>query len=196
VRRGWGDYTATVQCMSGSSKKFWSLLKRPIFVQAPMIGVTDPAYRSVISKFGAPDVSWTEFVSAAGLCRENRRSHLLPMLGRVSGEKYCVAQLFGRDPMEFKAAAQLCKGLGFDGIAQGSGAALINDFALAQRIIRAAKEGADPLPVSVKSRVGYNKIIVGEWMSALCDVEPAAITMHLRTRSEMSSGGEGVGVLN
>ena len=70
---------------------------------------------------------------------------------------------------------------------QGAGSSLINDFALAQRIICATKEGAGELPVSVKTRIGYNSIVVDDWLRALFAVAPAAITLHLRTRSMMSA---------
>jgi tRNA-dihydrouridine synthase len=166
-----------------------------------MIGVTDPAYRRVIAQCGAPDVAWTEFVSAAGLARESRRVALLPMLQRSEGDRYCVAQLFGSDPSEFETAAGVVSELGcFDGIdinmgcpernvttSQGAGSALIRDMALAQRIVHATRRGAQGLPVSVKTRIGYDSIVVREWMNALMDVEPAAITLHLRTRNEMSA---------
>jgi tRNA-dihydrouridine synthase len=179
---------------------FFQLLKRPIFVQAPMIGVTDPAYRKIIAMCGPSDVAWTEFISASGLCREQRRAQLLPMLQRVDGERHCVAQLFGRVPEEFRDAAALVRELGFDGVdlnfgcpekavtnAQHAGAALINDFPLAQRIIRATKEGAQGLPVTVKTRIGFDSIVVDDWLRNLFECEPAAITLHLRTRSMMSA---------
>jgi tRNA-dihydrouridine synthase len=47
---------------------FWQTLKKPILVLAPMADVTDPAFRRIIAKYGKPDVMWTEFVSADGLC--------------------------------------------------------------------------------------------------------------------------------
>jgi tRNA-dihydrouridine synthase len=180
---------------------FWTRLPRPIFVQAPMIGVTDPAYRRVIARCGAPDVAWTEFVSAAGLARESRRTALLPMLQRSEGDRHCVAQLFGSDPSEFETAAGVVRDLGcFDGVdinmgcpernvtnIQCAGSALIRDMALAQRIVLATKRGAGDLPVSVKTRIGYDRIVVHDWMNALLDVEPAALTLHLRTRNEMSA---------
>jgi tRNA-dihydrouridine synthase len=166
-----------------------------------MIGVTDPAFRRVIARCGAPDVAWTEFVSAAGLARASRRVALLPMLQRSEGDRFCVAQLFGNDPAEFETAAGVVRELGcFDGIdinmgcpernittTQGAGSALIRDMALAQRIVHATRRGAQLLPVSVKTRIGYDRIVVREWMNALMDVEPAAITLHLRTRNEMSA---------
>ena len=49
------------------SKNFWSNLKKPFFALAPMADVTDAPFRRIIAKYGAPDVMWTEFVSANGL---------------------------------------------------------------------------------------------------------------------------------
>jgi len=46
---------------------FWKKLKKPIMVLAPMADVTDPAFRQIIAKYGKPDVTWTEFVSADGI---------------------------------------------------------------------------------------------------------------------------------
>jgi tRNA-dihydrouridine synthase len=47
---------------------FWKGLKKPFFVLAPMADVTDIAFRQMFVKYGKPDVLWTEFVSADGLC--------------------------------------------------------------------------------------------------------------------------------
>jgi tRNA-dihydrouridine synthase len=94
-------------------------------------------------------------------------------------------------------AAQLCAEKGFDGIdinmgcpdksieKQGSGAAMIKNPKLAQDIIRAAQEGSG-LPVSVKTRIGYNKVEWREWLPYILEMKPAALTVHLRTRKEMS----------
>ena len=49
------------------NKGFWEKLKKPFFVLAPMADVTDPAFRRIITKYGRPDVTWTEFISADGL---------------------------------------------------------------------------------------------------------------------------------
>jgi tRNA-dihydrouridine synthase len=51
---------------------FWQQLRSKkdiFFVVAPMADVTDAAFRRLISKYGKPDVMWTEFVSANGLMR-------------------------------------------------------------------------------------------------------------------------------
>jgi hypothetical protein len=46
---------------------FWQKLKKPIIVLAPMADVTDVSFRCLFAKYGKPDVTWTEFVSADGL---------------------------------------------------------------------------------------------------------------------------------
>ena len=57
-------------------KNFWQKLKKsniPIFTIAPMANVTDVAFRAMFAKYGKPDVMWTEFVSADGLCSEGKK---------------------------------------------------------------------------------------------------------------------------
>ena len=132
-----------------------------------MANVTDAAFRELIMKYSKPDVVWTEFVSADGLCSTGRKA-LLTDLKYSKKEKPIVAQLFGANLEKMKKAAELCAKLGFDGIdinmgcpdrtieGQGAGAATIKNPILAREIIRAARAGAPQLPISVKTRIGYN----------------------------------------
>lgn len=178
---------------------FWQKLNKPFFCLAPLADVTDAAFRRIIAKYGKPDIMWTEFVSADGLVSEKGREHLMIDLAYTEAERPIVAQLFSGHPNKMKEAAALCAKLGFDGIdinmgcpdrsveKQGAGAALIKDFKLAQEIIRAAQDGAGGLPVSVKTRIGYGKDILEEWLGVLLETKPAAITVHARTRKEMSN---------
>jgi len=74
---------------------------------------------------------------------------------------------------------------------QGCGSAMIKTPELAQKIILAAKRGAKSdeeggIPVSVKTRIGYNRDQLEEWLPKLLATNPAAITVHARTRKEMS----------
>ena len=69
---------------------------------------------------------------------------------------------------------------------QNSGAAMIRNPELARAIIRAAKRGAPNLPVSVKTRIGYNKNEITRWIPELLSEDLAALTIHCRTRKEMS----------
>jgi nifR3 family TIM-barrel protein len=181
---------------------FWEQLKKPFFVLAPMDDVTDAAFRRIIAKYGRPDVTWTEFVSADGLMHPVGRKAILPKLGFDESERPVVAQLFSAYPEKMRGAAKLAAELGFDGIdinmgcpdklinKQGAGAACILDFKKAQDLIRAAQEGAcdagKELPVSVKTRLGFDTDILEEWLPALLLAEPAVVTIHARTRKEMS----------
>src|SRR3989338_4287812 len=176
---------------------FWHQLKRPIMVLAPMADVTDAAFRLIIAKYGKPDVMWTEFVSADGLFMGGYE-HLIKDLAFTEAERPIVAQFFTSKPEMMKKAAELACDLGFDGIdinmgcpvksveKQGSGAANIKNPARARELIRAAKEGAPNLPVSVKTRIGYNKNELSTWLPELLAEELAAVIIHARTRKEMS----------
>lgn len=169
-------------------------------VVAPMADVTDIAFRTMISRYSkphGPDVMWTEFVSADGLNSPGREV-LKRDLEFTDIERPIVAQLFTSTPENMKRAAALCKELGFDGIdinmgcpdksieKQGAGAAHIKDWKRAQEVIRAAQEGAGNLPVSVKTRIGYNKIEFIEWLPKILECNIPTLTVHLRTRKEMS----------
>lgn len=44
------------------------------------------------------------------------------------------------------------------------------------------------LPVSIKTRIGYDQVVIAEWMKHLLEVEPAAITVHGRTLKQLYSG--------
>ncbi len=179
---------------------FWKNLKRPIFVLAPMADVTDSAFRAIIAKYGKPDVTWTEFVSADGLALapEEGRKKLLKDLEFTDAERPIVAQFFTSSAENMHKAAELAKELGFDGIdinmgcpdrsieKQGAGAAMMKNPKLAREVLRAAIEGAAGLPVSVKTRIGYNKVELENWLPEILKENPAVVTIHARTRKEMS----------
>ncbi len=165
-----------------------------------MANVTDAAFRRMIAKYGKPDVMYTEFVSADGLLRADAegKAKLLRDLTFTEAERPIVAQFFTSDLTAMENAARIAAELGFDGIdinmgcpdrsieKQGAGAKLMLNPERAQELIAAAKRGAPNLPVSVKTRIGYNKDILEEWLPALLAAEPAAIVIHARTRKEMS----------
>lgn len=184
---------------------FWDKLPKPFFALAPMADVTDAAFRRLIAKHGKPDVMWTEFVAVDGLLSAGR-DILLKDFMYTEAERPIVAQIFGSKPDNFYKVAQMIVDLGFDGIdinmgcpdrnveKQGGGAAMINSPENALDVIRATMEGAQKnnkkdgkcIPVSVKTRVGYNKIELDTWLPKLLSTNPAAITIHARTRKEMS----------
>jgi len=166
-------------------------------VLAPMANVTDAAFRRLIAAYGKPDVMYTEFVSVDGLLSDGRE-RLLPDLWFTEAERPIVAQFFGAKPEYFYRCALLAQELGFDGIdinmgcpdraveKQGAGAALMKNPELAKKIITETKRGAGTLPVSVKTRIGYRSNVLQTWLRELLSAEPVAVTIHLRTREEMS----------
>ncbi len=181
---------------------FWEKLPTPFFVLAPMEDVSDAAFRILIAKYSSPDIPrvlYTEFTSADGLLRaeDTGKQKLLRKLKYSEIERPIVAQLFTSNPEHMEAGATLCRELGFDGFdinmgcpdrsveKQQSGSALIKNPPLARELIRAAKKGFDG-PVAVKTRLGYNADELETWLPELLAEEPAVVTLHARTRKEMS----------
>ncbi len=180
---------------------FWEKLHTPFFVLAPMADVTDAAFRRIVTGVGKPDVLWTEFVSADGLMSGGREVLLRDFLF-TEGERPIVAQLFGSNVETMRGAAKLAAELGFDGVdinmgcpdraieKQGAGASMIKTPEIALQIIQAAKDGiADAgkeIPVSVKTRIGYSHNEIETWIPTLLAADIAALTVHCRTRKEMS----------
>jgi nifR3 family TIM-barrel protein len=179
------------------SKNFWEKLNKPFFVLAPMADVTDAPFRRIIAKYGKPDVMYTEFISADGLFLGGKDA-LVKDLEFTDEERPIVAQFFTSNPECMKKAAELAVELGFNGIdinmgcpdkkieKQEAGASLMKNPKLAKELIQSAKSGAGGLPVSVKTRVGYNKDELDQWLPILLEAEPAVITIHARTRKQMS----------
>lgn len=179
------------------SDTFWTKLKKPFFVLAPMADVTDSAFRAIITKYGKPDVLWTEFVSADGLLSPGREVLTKDLIFDKS-ERPIVAQIFSSHPDKILKATEIVRELGFDGVdinmgcpdksveKQGAGAALIKNPKLAREIIKAAKEGAKDMPVSVKTRIGYNKNEIETWISNILEEKVSTLTVHMRTRKDLS----------
>lgn len=179
-------------------ENFWNNLNKPFFALAPMEDVTDTVFRQIVAKYGKPDVLFTEFVSIDGFCSEGREK-LLPRLKFAKIEKPVVAQIWGSDPEKFYESAKIISKMGFDGIdinmgcpdkkvvKKGAGGGLINTPELVAQIITAARKGASKLPISVKTRIGVNKIITEEWISFLLSFKLPALTIHCRTVKEMSN---------
>ena len=189
-------------------KNFWEKLDKPFFCLAPMSDVTDIAFRYILAKYSKDRenknkvVFWTEFVAADGLANKLGRKKLAYILKFKESERPIVAQVFGANIENMKKACQYIASLDFDGIdinmgcpdksviAQGAGSALIKTPELARKIIRAAQEGiksaGKDIPVSVKTRIGFNKEEIDIWIPEILKENISALTIHLRTKKEMS----------
>lgn len=178
-------------------QNIWQKLKKPIFILAPMDDVTDTVFRQIIGDLAPPDLYYTEFTSVDGLTSEQGRDAVSRRLQYTEKERPLIAQIWGNDPKKFYESAKLCKELGFDGIdinmgcpeksvvRRGMCSGLINTPELAGEIIKATKEGAGGLPVSVKTRLGMRQI-QPEWIEFLLKQDLPVLIIHGRTVKEMS----------
>lgn len=178
-------------------KSFWSELPKPFFILAPMEAVTDVVFRHVIASAARPDVFFTEFTNSSSYCSPKGKDSTRGRLAFTSDEQPMVGHIWGNKPEEFAEMARGLKEQGFNGIdintgcpdksvvRQGSGSGLIGNPELMSQLIAAVKLVG--LPVSVKARLGAHRIDEWrDWLGFLLQQDLANLTIHLRTRKEMS----------
>lgn len=161
-----------------------------------MEAVTDVVFRHVVTQAARPDVYVTEFTNATGWFRAGDKA-IGGRLIKTDDENPIVAQLWGSDPEAMASLSAHCAKLGYDGIdinmgcpdqsaiKGGGGAGMIRTPDVAYQMIAAAKSSG--LPVSVKTRLGYSYIDEWrDWLRGLLQQDIAVLTVHLRTKKEMS----------
>ena len=161
-----------------------------------MEAVTDVVFRHVVAKAGRPDVFFTEFTNATGWAHAGDKA-IGGRLIKTDDENLIVAQLWGSDPAAMEKLSIHCAELGYDGIdlnmgcpdssavKAGGGAGMIRTPEVAYEMIMAAKKSG--LPVSVKTRLGYSRVDEWEsWLGGILEQDVAVLTIHLRTKKEMS----------
>lgn len=184
--------------------KIGSLDLQGAVVLAPLAGVTDPAFRQIVQRFGVGAV-WTEMISADGLVRCRRRFRTMDLSGhRVP----TVFQISGKDPVAMAEAARIVQDSGAAAVdvnmgcpankivRKGAGAALMRDSDLAGRIVRSVRDAAD-IPVTVKIRSGWDEQTRNaEEMARIVEEEGAdAIIVHSRVRTQRHSGPASLDVI-
>ncbi|NOZ75442.1 MAG: tRNA dihydrouridine synthase DusB [FCB group bacterium] len=165
-----------------------------------MAGVTDYPFRTLCKEQGAGAV-YSEFVSAHGIIRENRRT--LEMIRFTEFERPIGIQIFGDDPEVMAQAAQkIVKRFAPDLIdinygcpvpkvtKRGAGSAALKDLGLMDEITSAVVAAVTPIPVSVKMRAGWDShsIVIPEAGPRLEARGAKAITLHPRTTVQDYSG--------
>lgn len=185
------------------------VLPKPFFVLAPMDDVTDTVFRRMVHATAPADLYFTEFVNVDGL-QSVGRPKLLKKVRFTETEGPLVIQLWGKNPDNFRKTAEqvadgslarelgLPEGVNFAGIdlnmgcpaksevKNGTCSALIKNRPLALEIINATKEGlAGRLPISVKTRVGFNEVDM-TWIEFLLEQKLNMLTIHGRTKKQMS----------
>lgn len=174
---------------------------RPFFSLAPMEAVTNAIFRQVVARAAAPDVFFTEFTNAISVTHPKAKFTVQGRLYVADAEKQMpVAQLWGNQPEAFEKAAADVKERGYQAIDMNmgcpdstviknhGGSDLIRNPETAAAVIAAAKTAG--LPVSVKTRLGYSRLDEWpDWLRFLLEQDIPLLTVHLRTKKEMSRVG-------
>lgn len=179
------------------ANNFWAELPKPFFVLAPMEDVTDVVFRHVVKEAGAPDVYFTEFTNSDSFCHPDGKDSVRGRLAFTEDEQPIVAHIWGDNPKYFKEMSIALAEMGFKGLdinmgcpvpnvaGRGKGSGLILRPEVAAELIAASKTGG--LPVSVKTRIGYAEMSeMEDWLTHVLQQGIANLSIHLRTRNEMS----------
>lgn len=179
------------------ANNFWAELPKPFFVLAPMEDVTDVVFRHVVKEAGAPDVYFTEFTNSDSFCHPDGKDSVRGRLAFTEDEQPIVAHIWGDNPKYFKEMSIALAEMGFKGLdinmgcpvpnvaGRGKGSGLILRPEVAAELIAAAKTGG--LPISVKTRIGYAEMSeMEDWLTHVLQQGIANLSIHLRTRNEMS----------
>lgn len=164
---------------------------------APMTGVSDMAFRSLVKRMGAGLVI-SEMIASQAMIRQTLAS--MRMI-QAHGEEPMVVQLAGCEPEVMAEAAKLNEDLGakiidinmgcpVKKVVNGhAGSALMRDEALASKIIEATVNAVN-IPVTLKMRTGWddNSRNAPKLAKIAEDLGVQMITVHGRTRCQLYNG--------
>lgn len=171
----------------------------PPLVLAPMEGVTDRAFRTLVRSLGGCGLAVTEFVSSEAMTRDIQAAWRMAELD--PNERPVSIQIYGRDPERMAQAARHCEALGADivdinlgcpskRVTSGcAGSALMREPELATEIFRAV-QAAISVPMTVKMRLGWDDSSLNAPEIARAAVGEGAqmITVHGRTKTQGYKG--------
>ncbi|MDX2469874.1 MAG: tRNA-dihydrouridine synthase [SAR324 cluster bacterium] len=171
---------------------------KPIAALAPMDGITDRAYRLIVRRLNPEVVLYSEFTSINGI------EHSDAVKSRIEFEAEelpLFVQLFGREPelyakIAFETAKLNPTGIDINMgcpakriIRAGNGAALIKEPDLAFKIVEATVKACKDIPVTVKTRIGWdNSDHLIPFLKGLESAGAQAITLHGRTAKQAYRG--------
>lgn len=183
------------------SFRIGSVAVTPNVVLAPMSGITDSAYRSVLKEQnpGAVGLVVTELISIEALTRQNVRTQNMMRFRDL--ERPISIQLFGADPVRMADSARMAQEMGADIVdvncgcpapkvtKRGGGAELMRRTNVLQEILQALRRTLT-IPYTVKIRAGWDegsrnavevaRMAEGEGVQA--------IAVHGRTRTQLYTG--------
>ena len=167
---------------------------------APMAGVTDLPFRLICREMGAAIV-YTEFVSANGIIRENKKT--LDMIEFISNERPIGVQIFGEDADTVGKSAKIIYDMFEPDIIdinygcpvpkvtkKGAGSAALKNLDIMKDITSSVIRNVPNIPITVKMRSGWtsNTKVYIEAGQMLENIGVAAITLHPRTTSQKFEG--------
>ncbi len=172
-------------------------LDMPVIL-APMTGVTDRPFRTLVKRFGA-GLTVTEMIASEAMIRETRQS--LQKAAWDPCEEPVSMQLAGCEPSRMAEAARLNEGMGaaiidinmgcpVKKVVNGhAGSALMREPELAARLIEATVK-AVKVPVTLKMRMGWDhqSLNAPDLARVAEDLGIQMITVHGRTRCQLYSG--------
>lgn len=169
-------------------------------VLAPMAGISNTSYRTIIKEMGA-GLIYAEMVSDKAIMFDNDRT--IELLKMRESERPIAQQIFGSDEDSFVIAAKKIVELMHPDILDinmgcpvpkialksQSGASLLKDPDKIEKIVRSVVNAVD-IPVTVKIRSGWdsNTINCVEVAKRIENAGASAITLHARTRAQGYSG--------
>ncbi len=176
-------------------------LDEPVIL-APMSGVTDKPFRRLVREFGAGLVVSEMIASEASVRQARAAMRSRKLTEDFSGEHEVAVQLAGCEPEVVAEAARIHKDRGAalidlnfgcpvkKVVSKQAGSALMRDEALSARIMDAAVKAADPLPVTVKMRLGWDETRRNAPRLARIaeDAGVRMLTVHGRTRCQFYNG--------
>ncbi len=167
-------------------------------VLAPMAGLTDRVLRQLMDEIGGCGLLVSEMIAAEGLRRRNRRT--MEMIADFATRTPQFIQLFGANPEALAEAATIVSAeTAFAGIdvnmgcpvpkvvRSGAGAGLLQNLPLLAAVVAAMRK-CTRLPLTVKVRLGVNKVNVLETTRIIEEQGADAVAVHFRLKSEGYTG--------
>ncbi len=167
-------------------------------VLAPMTGVTDMPFRTLVRRYGS-GLNVTEMIATQAAIRETRQSVQKAAWDPI--EEPVSMQLVGCDPESMGEAARLNQDRGAQiidinfgcpvrKVTNGmAGSALMREVPLATKLMEATVKAVQ-VPVTVKMRMGWDhdSLNAPELARIAQDLGVKMITVHGRTRNQMYKG--------
>lgn len=168
------------------------------FVLAPMAGITDNAFRSVMRELGNP-ISITELISANGLKYASDKTR--DLMAFTPDQHPVGIQIFGEDLEALAFAAREVEKLGADFVdlnfgcpvkkvvSKGAGSAILKDLGRLREVLQTVK-GAVEIPVTIKIRTGWdeNSKNAEQVVQIAFEEKITWVSIHGRTRSAGYTG--------